>query len=249
MIDLIGKSALILGGSRGIGAASALALAKQGADVAVTYARSADRADDVIREIVELGRNGLAIKADALARGASEQAVQRTLNEFGRLDILVAAAGTFDTAPLGDLDEARYDASFDVHVRSVFEAAKAAAPNMTDGGAIITIGSIFGSLAPFPGLALYTASKAAEAGLTKALARELGGQGITANSIQPGPIDTEMNPGDEDQNPMAQTQKSMTALGRYGKPEEIAGLVAFLSSKHGRFITGQTINVDGGWTA
>lgn len=249
MIDLTGKTALVLGGSRGIGAETATTLARQGADVAITYARSAERAEAVVRAVRGLGRRGLAIEADALSRGAATGAVARTVAEFGRLDVLVAAAGTFDTPPIGEVDDDRYDKSFDVHVRSVFEAVRAAVPRMTDGGTIVTIGSIFGDIAPFPGLTVYTASKAAEAGLTRALARELGGAGITANTIQPGPIDTEMNPAAEGANPMAATQAGSTALGRYGAPADIGALVAYLASDSGRFITGQTLNVDGGWTA
>jgi len=249
MIDLTGKAALVLGGSRGIGAETARILARQGADVAITYASSAARADAIAGDIRGHGRRGVAIEADARARGAGRAAVDRAVETLGRLDILVAAAGTFDTGPLDSLDHDRYDASFDVHVRGVFDAIQAAAPHMDKGGTIVVIGSIFGDVAPFPGLSLYTASKAAEAGLARALAREFGGRGITVNAIQPGPIDTEMNPGDPEKNPMAGAQAERTALGRYGRPADIGALAAFLASDSGRFITGQTINVDGGWTA
>ena len=249
MIDLTGKSALVLGGSRGIGAATALRLAEQGANVAITYAHSADRAGAVVDSMIAVGRKAIAIEADASQRGANTKAAEEAAHTFGKVDILVASAGTFDTGPITELDDARFDASFDVHVRSVFEAVRATLQHMGPGGSIITIGSIFGDVAPFPGLSLYMASKAAEAGLAKALAREVGATGITANCIQPGPINTEMNPGDPAMNPMAETQIGQTALGRYGTPEDIAALVAFLASDHGRFITGQTINVDGGWTA
>lgn len=249
MTDLTGKYALVLGGSRGIGADTAVTLARRGADVALTFAQSKDRADTVVADIERHGRRGLAIQADAGTRGATAKAVERTVAAFGRIDILVSTAGVFDTGPIEEIDDARFDRSFDLHVRSVVEDVRTALPDMPEGGTIVTFGSIFGEMAPFPGLTLYTASKAAESGLAKALARELGPRGITVNAVQPGPIDTEMNPGDPDKNPTATTQIGNTALGRYGKTSEIAGLVAFLASADGRYLTGQTLNVDGGWTA
>lgn len=249
MMELSNKTALVVGGSGGIGAAIALTLARQGADVAITYARSAERAQSVIEQVRQAGRKGLAIQADALERGATARAVEAAVSEFGKVDILVSAAGVFDAAPIDELDGHRFDATFDIHVRSVFEAAKAAVPHMQDGGTIVAIGSAFGQVANFPGLSIYTASKAAVAGLTRALARELGSRGITVNTVNPGPTDTEMNPADPDRNPHSVAHAKMMAIGRYGKPEEVAALVAFLASEHGRLITGQAINADGGWTA
>ena len=249
MINLSGKTALVLGGSRGIGAATARQLAAQGADVAVTYSSSADAANALAESIRASGRRALAVQANATTRGDYANAVERVNNELGAPSILVVSGGTFDTGPIGEIDDARFDYSFDLHARSVFEAARAALPLMNNGGSIITISSILADVAPFPGLTLYTASKAAEAGLSKALAREVGERGITVNAIQPGPIDTDMNPNDAENNPGASTQTQLTALGRYGKPEEVGYLAAFLASDEARFITGQTINIDGGWTA
>ena len=249
MINLQGKIALILGGSRGIGAATARQLAQQGADVAITYSSSSDAAHQIVEHIQSIGRRGVAIQANANTRGDYSNAVEQVTASLGATSILVIPGGTFDTGPIDEIDDERFDYSFNLHVRSVFEAARAALPKMTHGGSIITISSIMAEVAPFPGLTLYTASKAAEAGLSKALAREVGGRGITVNAIQPGPINTDMNPNDADKNPGASTQTQLTALGRYGKPEEVAYLAAFLASDEARFITGQTINIDGGWTA
>lgn len=249
MTSITGQNVLVIGGSRGIGAEIAKEFAREGANVALTYAMSPDRADEVVTEIENQGRTGLAIQADAGKSGANAGAIRQTVESLGSIDVLVAAAGTFDVAPISEIDADRYDYSFNLHVKGVFEGISEAQNHMASGGTIITIGSIFGDIAPFEGLSVYTASKAAVAGLTKAVARELGGRGITANSIQPGPINTEMNPGDPEMNPMAETQKSMTALGRYGETREIAKLATFLASDGGRFITGQTLNVDGGWTA
>ncbi|MEM7053645.1 MAG: SDR family oxidoreductase [Pseudomonadota bacterium] len=249
MIDLIGKTALVLGGSRGIGAATARQLARQGADVAISYSSSAGAAEALVEQVQGLGRRALAIQANASQRGDYSAAVNRVISELGAPSILVVSGGTFDTGPINEISDERFDYSFDLHARSVFEAVRTALPHMNNGGSVITVSSIMAEIAPFPGLTLYTASKAAQAGLSRALAREVGDRGITVNAIQPGPIDTDMNPNDAEKNPGASTQTQLTALGRYGKPEEVAWLAAFLASDEARFITGQTINIDGGWTA
>lgn len=249
MIDLTKKTALILGGSRGIGAATAKQMAQQGARVAITYASSPDRASAVVNDIEKTGGEALAIHADALQRGANGEAVATTVERFGGIDILVSSAGVFDAGPIAEFDTDRFDKSVDLHIRSVFEAVQAALPHLAKGASIITVGSVLGDLASFPGMTLYTATKAAEAGLAQALAHDLGEQGITANAVLPGPIDTEMNPGNADANPMAETQASRTALKRYGKAEEVANLITFLASPAARYITGQAIRIDGGWSA
>jgi len=249
MINLTDETALVLGGSRGIGAATAKILARQGAHVALTYAKAKEPAEATATEIREIGRKAVALEADARKPGAYASAVQAASEELGKLDILVVSGGVFDLPAIGEVDAERLDQSFDVHVRAVFEAARSALPLMNDGGSIVTVSSMLAEIAPFPGLTVYTASKAAESGFSKALAREVGSRGITVNAIQPGPINTEMNPGDTEQNPMAETQIAMTALGRFGEPEEVGNLVAFLASPEARFISGQAINIDGGWTA
>jgi NAD(P)-dependent dehydrogenase (short-subunit alcohol dehydrogenase family) len=244
--QLAGRTALVTGGGRGIGAAIALRLARDGADVAVTYLRAPERAAEVVREIEAAGRRGLAIAADAAARGGAAGGVDRVAAEFGRLDILVNNAGIAPNGPLEDVSAEELDLTIGVHVRAAFVTAQAAARHLGPGGRIVNIGSSLAERVPYPGWTLYAMSKSALTGLTRGLARDLGPRGITANVVQPGSTDTEMNPADS---PDAEFERGFTALGRYARAEEIAAMVAHLAGPGGDFITGTAIAVDGGYAA
>jgi NAD(P)-dependent dehydrogenase (short-subunit alcohol dehydrogenase family) len=246
MSDLSKKVAFITGGSRGMGAAIALKLAQDGADIAITYTSAAAKAQEIVKTIESLGRRAIALQADNLDAAAVEAAVRQTHAVFGRLDILVNNAGvyTMDSVDTLTLDE--FDRVMSIHVRASFVAAKTAAALMGPGGRIITIGSNLGEIVPFPGLIAYATSKAALTGLTKALARDLGPREITANIIQPGSTDTDMNPANGDH---ADAQRARMAIQRFGEASDIAGLVAFLAGKNGRFITGASLTIDGGANA
>ncbi|WP_437634580.1 SDR family oxidoreductase [Sorangium sp. So ce854] len=246
MLELAGKVALVTGGSRGIGAAIARRLARGGADVALTYVSAAERARAVVGEVEAAGRRGLAIAADSADSAAVVGAVERTVAELGRIDILVNNAGIALMGPLEAVTLDDVDRTLAIHVRSVFLASQAAARHMGAGGRIVSIGSCLAERAPGPGTTLYSMSKAALVGLTKGLARDVGPRGITANLVQPGPIDTDMNPAD---GPGADGQRSLLAVGHYGSADDIAATVAHLAGEGGRFITGATIAVDGGFAA
>jgi 3-oxoacyl-[acyl-carrier protein] reductase len=243
---LAGKVALVTGGSRGIGRAIARRLAEDGADVVLTYLHSEDRAAAVVKEIEVAGGRGLAVRADAADPGASAAAVERAVGAFGRLDIVVNNAGAGALGPLDGLSLDQVDHTLAVNVRAAFLTAQAAAGHLRSGGRIVTIGSCTVEHVPGPGGVLYAMSKSALVGLTKALARELGGRGITANLVHPGPIDTEMNPAD---GPMADGQRALTALGRFGEGEDVAGMVAYLAGEGARYVTGAALAVDGGHAA
>ncbi|MCV9963092.1 SDR family oxidoreductase [Pararhizobium sp. BT-229] len=243
MSRLNNKVAFITGGSRGIGAAIALALAKDGADIAITYASAPEKADEVIRAIEKLGRRALAIKADNLDAAAVEAAVNKAHAGLGSLDILVNSAGVFSVDPIDTATLEEYDRVMAIHVRASFVASKAAAALMGSGGRIIFIGSNLGEQVPFPGLSIYSTSKFALVGLTKALARDLGPREITANIVQPGSTDTDMNPANGEH---ADAQRALMAIPRFGKASDIAGLVTFLAGDESRFITGSSITIDGG---
>ncbi len=243
---LKGKVALVTGGSRGIGAAIAVALAEAGADVAVSYASSPDKAQAVVGRIEALGRKAVAIKADQADTKAVEALVKSAAERLGRLDILVNNAGVAEFGPVGEIDDAHFQRLFAVNVTGVFAAVRAAATVMAEDGRIITIGSVNGDRIFVPGLSTYGGTKAAVAGLTRGWARDLAPKRITVNVIQPGPIDTDMNPAD---GPFAAVLAPATALGRYGRPEEVAATAVFLASPGASYITGTTIDVDGGFMA
>ncbi|MFF5476654.1 SDR family oxidoreductase [Streptomyces sp. NPDC012935] len=241
---LHGKIALVTGASRGIGAATALRLAREGADVAVTYVNGKEAAQEVVRAAEALGRRAVALRADSADADEAAGAVERTVEELGGLDVLVNNAGVGVLGPLEGLSLADVDRVLAVNVRGVFLTSQAAAARMSAGGRIITIGSCMVQRVPGPGGTLYATSKSALTGLTKALARELGPRGITANVIHPGPIDTDMNPAD---GPYAADQAALTALGRFGTADEVASMVAYLAGAD--YVTGTEFAVDGGHAA
>ncbi|MFI5828300.1 SDR family oxidoreductase [Streptomyces sp. NPDC051578] len=241
-----GKTVLVTGGSRGIGAATALAMAEAGADVAITYTAQEAAAGEVVRKIEAFGRRGFAVKADAADVGDAAGVVDWAADALGRLDVLVNNAGVGVLGPLAELTLADVDRVLAVNVRGVFLASQAAAGRMGEGGRIITIGSCVTQRVPGPGATLYAMSKSALTGLTKALAREVGGRGITANIVHPGPVDTDMNPAD---GPHADPQAAATALGRFGRPQEVADTVVFLAGNGAAYITGVEFSVDGGFAA
>jgi 3-oxoacyl-[acyl-carrier protein] reductase len=245
-MSLTGKRALVTGASRGIGAAIAKALAAEGADVAITYEKSADSAAEVVRAIKAQGRKGVAIQADSADAAAVRASVDKTVAELGGLDILVNNAGILRLGELKDISAADIDALLNVNVRGPIIASKAALAHLGKGGRIITIGSYFADRVPSPVLGIYAASKSALIAFTKALAREVGPKDVTVNLVQPGSIDTDMNPA---HGPTAETLRQFMALGRYGKVDDIANAVAFLASDKAKYITGSTLTVDGGANA
>ena len=246
MATLAGKRALVTGASRGIGAAIALALADQGADVAITYERSADRAAEVVASIQALGRRAVAITANSADAAAVKRSVGEAVTALGGLDILVNNAGIARGGPVETMSFEDIDAILAVNVRSVVLASQAAIPHLPEGGRIISIGSCLAERVALPGITVYSMSKSALLSFTRGLARELGPRGITVNLVHPGPTDTDMNPATGEQ---AETQRSHIALGHYGKPEDVAAAVTFLASPAARRITGTGINVDGGVNA
>jgi 3-oxoacyl-[acyl-carrier protein] reductase len=246
MSKLTKKVALVTGGSRGIGAAIAKRLAADGASVAVTYAKDASAALGVVKAIELNGGKAIAIQADATDVKAVEAAVEKTVATFGRLDVLVNNAGTAIPKTFEDTTLEEMDRVIDINIRGVFATTKAALKHLGDGGRIIMIGSAVGERAIAPGLVPYAATKAAVRMFTQALSREVGARGITVNNVQPGPIDTDLNPASGD---WAVPQKAATALDRYGRVEEIAAMVAFIAGPESSYITGANLTVDGGMNA
>lgn len=243
MSTLKGKRALVTGASRGIGAAIAKALAAEGASVAITYERSAEKAGEVVRQIEAAGGKAVAFQANSADPDAVRGSIDRTVAELGGLDILVNNAGIARQGGVAEISLEDIDALLDVNVRGVILASQAAIRHLPAGGRIINIGSSLGERVPFGGVTVYSATKSALRSFTAGLSRELGPRGITVNLVQPGSTDTDMNPADGES---SAAQKSAMSLGEYGTPEDIAAAVVFLASPGGKQITGATITVDGG---
>jgi 3-oxoacyl-[acyl-carrier protein] reductase len=244
--DLTDKAVLVTGGSRGIGAAIAKRLAADGANVAITFTKGADAAASVVQVIERGGGKAIAIQADAADTKAVKAAVEKTVATFGRLDVLVNNAGTAFPKPFAEATLEEIDRVIDINIRGVFAATQAALKHMKSGGRIIMIGSAVGERVAAPGLVPYAGTKGAVKMFTQALAREIGSRGITVNNVQPGPIDTELNPASGD---WAVPQKAATALNRYGHVDEIAAIVAFVAGPESSYITGANLTVDGGMNA
>ncbi|WP_181017607.1 3-oxoacyl-ACP reductase family protein [Zemynaea arenosa] len=246
MADLSGKKAFVTGGARGIGAAIVRRLARDGAELAFTYVGSRDTAEALAAEIVSNGGKAQAIQADSADAAALSGAIAKAADRMGGLDILVANAGVFTPGTIDEFKLDDFDRTLAVNVRGVFVAAQEAARHLGSGGRIITIGSTNAGRAPFPGMAPYAMSKAAVAGLVRGLARDLGPRGITVNNVQPGPVDTDMNP---DSGDFAAMVRASTALNRYADVSEIAAFVAWLSSAEASYLTGASLTIDGGFQA
>jgi len=242
--SLAGKVALVTGGSRGIGAAIARRLAADGAAVALTYGAGQQAADNVVRAIESAGGRSLSIRADNTDADAVRMAVAETVRGLGGMDVLVNNAGIAVVAPIEQFTLEEFDRSVAVNVRAVFVAAQEAARHMPDGGRIITIGSVNADRMPFQGGAVYAMTKAAVAGLTRGMARDLGPRRITVNCVQPGPVETDMNPAE---GPFAESLKSLMSIQRYGHVDEIAAMVAYLAGPEAAFVTGACLTIDGGF--
>lgn len=245
-LPLAGKTALVTGGSRSIGAAIAKRLAADGAQVAITYAGSAVLADATVAAIELAGGRALAILANSGEPDAVRAAVAKTVDTFGSLDILVNNAGIALGGPIEQIKFEDYQAMIAVNVTGVFVATQEAVRHMSDGGRIVHIGSSMTKYASFPGASLYTLTKGAVAGFNRSLARDLGPRGITVNTVHPGPTNTDMNPADGE---LAKLLTPQMPVGRYGQPTDIANVVAFLASPQAAFVTGADILADGGFTS
>ena len=246
MTSLKAKRALVTGGSRGIGAAVVKRLAREGADVALTFVSKPDQAEETAKEARTLGVKAIAIQADSADAKSVVAAVERTVRELRGIDVLVNNAGVGVMAPLETYRLEDFDRTVAVNLRAVFVATQAAARHMKPGGRVINIGSCNAERMPFEGGGVYAMSKAGLVGLVKGLSRDLGPRGITINNIQPGPVDTDMNPAE---GAFAEMLKKLMAIPRYGNADEIAAMVAFLAGPEAGFITGASLTIDGGFTS
>lgn len=242
---LAGKRALVTGGSRGIGAEIVRRLTADGAAVAFTYASSASDAEKLVAEVAGNGGKAVAIQADAVDRNQIAAAVEQAVTELGGLDVLVNNAGTAYLAPIDEFPAEEFDRVVGVNIGGVYWAVRSAVAHLGTGARIINIGSINADRVPGPGLSVYALTKGAVSSFTRGLARELGPRGITVNNVQPGPIDTDMNPAEGD---FAESLKVVSALGRYGHTSDVAAMVSFLAGPEAGYITGANVNVDGGFT-
>ena len=241
-----GKAAFVTGGSRGIGAAIVRRLALDGAAVAFSYASNDAAARDLAASIEAAGGRAIALRVDSADADALRSAIDQAAQAFGRLDILVNNAGVLKLGAVDQISLEDFDLTLNVNVRAVFVAIQAALHHMGEGGRIINIGSTNAERMPFAGGGVYAMSKSALTGLVQGFARDLGPRGITINNVQPGPVDTDMNPAD---GPMASTMHSFMALSRHGRGDEIAGMVAYLAGPEAGFVTGTSLNIDGGFAA
>ncbi|WEQ51926.1 SDR family oxidoreductase [Komagataeibacter oboediens] len=239
------RVAYITGGSRGIGAAIAKSLAKDGYDIAISYARNEQAAQKTVDEVRALGRRGMAIRCDGEGNG-NRAAIRRVVADMGRIDALVCNAGIYPFGDVADMTDEQVDAVLGLNVRAVMIETIEAARHMTQGGRIILIGSTFADRSPFPGISLYSASKSALNGFARGAARDLGPRGITINVVQPGPIDTDMNPAT---GPAADMLRSFMCHKEYGQVSDIASAVSFLASPAASFMTGSAVTTDGGLAA
>jgi 3-oxoacyl-[acyl-carrier protein] reductase len=246
MSHLTGKVALVTGGSRGIGAAIAKRLAKHGAKVAITYTKGADAANAVVKEIEKNGGKAFAVQADGANAEAIKNAVEKTVSTLGGLDVLVNNAGTAIPKPFAEQSLEEIDQMINLNFRGLLVTTQAALKHLKTGGRVINVGSCVGERLFTPGLTAYAATKGAVKMFTQGLSRELGPKGITVNNVQPGPIDTDLNPASGD---WAKPQVANTALGRYGTPDEVAALVSFVAGPDAGYITGANLTVDGGTNA
>jgi len=245
-LPLAGKTALVTGASRGIGAGVAQELARQGAHVAITYWSSPERAETVVSEIIAAGGSAVAIRANNAEATGARQGVRDAAAQLGSLDILVNSAGGGWFEPFPDASDDHIEQTINLNIRGTIYSTHEALKHLPDGGRIITIGSVTAESIPFPGGSVYGMSKAALVAFTRGLSRDLGDRKITANIVQPGPIDTEGNPAS---GPSGAFLASLTALKRFAEPKDVGALVAWIASDEAHFMTGSIVTMDGGWTA